>query len=150
MTYSATHATFTIERLYQASVERVFAAFSDPEQMKRWWHGPDEWDSTPLALDFRVGGGGSSSGGPKGGVQHRFDSRYYDIVPNARIVYSYEMHLDERKISVSLATLEFRPQGRGCKLVLTEQGVFLDGFDDAGGREQGTRALLSQVAALIE
>ena len=40
---------------------------------------------------------------------HRFDSLYYDIVPDERIVYSYEMHLDDKRISVSLATIEFAP-----------------------------------------
>src|SRR5262249_40467321 len=40
------------------------------------------------------------------------------------------MHLDERKISVSLATLELRPEGKGTRLVITKQGAFLDGYDE--------------------
>ena len=41
-----------------------------------------------------------------------FDAIYHDIVPRERIVYTYEMRLDERKISVSLATLQIKPAGR--------------------------------------
>lgn len=52
------------------------------------------------------------------------------------------MHLDGVRISVSLTTIELKPQGGGTKLVLTEQGAFLDGYDDAGAREEGTRELL--------
>jgi len=52
------------------------------------------------------------------------------------------MHLDERKFSVSLATLELKPAGAGTRLVMTEQGAFLDGHDDAGSREHGTGVLL--------
>ena len=68
---------------------------------------------------------------------------------NRRIVYSYTMHVDGRRISVSLATIEFRRSGEGTRLVLTEQGAFLDGYDDAGSREKGTRALMDKLEASL-
>jgi uncharacterized protein YndB with AHSA1/START domain len=52
------------------------------------------------------------------------------------------MHLDDARISVSLATVEFTPEGAGTRLVFTEQGAFLDGYDDPAQRERGTRDLL--------
>jgi len=67
---------------------------------------------------------------------------YHDIVPDRRILYSYAMHVDDKKISVSLATIEFEAAGKGTKLILTEQGAFLDGYDDAGSRERGTGGLM--------
>jgi uncharacterized protein YndB with AHSA1/START domain len=78
-----------------------------------------------------------------------FEARYFDVVPNERIVYAYQMHLDERKISVSLATIEFKPAGSGTRLVLTEQGAFLDGYDDAGKRETGSGVLMDQLDAAL-
>ena len=51
-------------------------------------------------------------------------------MPNERIIYGYDMHLDDKRISVSLATVEFKPAGKGTRLTFTEQGAFLDGFDD--------------------
>ena len=45
--------------------------------------------------------------------------------------------------------MELRPAGAGTKLTFTEQGVFLDGYDDAGSREQGTRWLLDKLAASL-
>jgi hypothetical protein len=59
------------------------------------------------------------------------------------------MHLDARKISVSLATIELAPAGAGTKLKLTEQGAFLDGYDDAGSREHGTGLLLDRLGASL-
>lgn len=59
------------------------------------------------------------------------------------------MHLDKRRISVSLATVEFKPEGAGTRLVLTEQGAFLDGYDDAGSRERGRAALLDNLDAAL-
>jgi hypothetical protein len=55
------------------------------------------------------------------------------------------MHLDQRKISVSLATYELKSIGDGTQLVLTENGAFLDGYDDAGSRERGSNLLLDAI-----
>ena len=60
------------------------------------------------------------------------------------------MHIDGKKISVSLATIDFEPQGKGTKLIVTEQGAFLDGYDDAGARERGTNDLMDQLAASLQ
>lgn len=76
-----------------------------------------------------------------------FEARYWDIVPDQRIVYTSDMHLDEKRISVSLATVEFMPAGTGTRMLFTEQAVFLDGYDDAGGREKGTRTLPGRLDA---
>jgi uncharacterized protein YndB with AHSA1/START domain len=63
-------------------------------------------------------------------------------VPDERIVYTYEMHLDDQRISVSLGTVELKPAEAGTRLVYTEQGAFLDGLDTPAQRKQGTEALL--------
>jgi len=146
------HGNFTIERSYNATPARVFAALTQPAHMKHWFHGPPEFGEEKIEVDFRVGGGQRSSGGPKGGPVHKFASLYYDIIENERIVYAYEMYLDDARISVSLATIQLRPTGNGCQLVMTEQGAFLDGFEDAGAasREKGTHGLLDQLGRYVE
>jgi uncharacterized protein YndB with AHSA1/START domain len=146
---SVTHGTFTIERTYDASPARVFHAFADPKAKASWFEGPADWEKGRQEFDFRVGGRERISGGPKGGPIHAFDARYQDIVPDQRIIYSYDMHLDDKRISVSLATIEFKPAGAGTRLIFTEQGAFLDGYDDAGSREQGTRGLLDALGAAL-
>ena len=105
-------------------------------------------------MDFRVGGRERARGRWASGVITDFQAHYLDIVPLKRIVYSYTMHVDEKKISVSLATVQFEPAeaGRkaGTKMTLTEQGAFLDGFDDAGGRERGTGSLMDALEKSLE
>ncbi|TME96318.1 MAG: polyketide cyclase [Chloroflexi bacterium] len=146
---SVTHATFTIERTYDASPTRVFQAFADPTIKQRWFAGPEGWEEEQSEMDFRVGGRETSRGGPKGGPVHIFESRYQDIVPNERIIFAYDMHVDDKRISVSLATVELEPKGAGTRLVFTEQGAFLDGYDDAGSREHGTRELLDALGTVL-
>jgi uncharacterized protein YndB with AHSA1/START domain len=146
---STEHATFVIERSYTAAPARVFAAWADPAQKARWFAGPDEWIKFNHDTDFRVGGHERLSAGPPGGTVHKFDCCYQDIVPDRRIIYSYDMHLDDTRISVSLTTVEFKPDGSGTRLIFTEQGVFLDGTDSAATREQGTQGLFDKLEAAL-
>ncbi|HEY2659461.1 MAG TPA: SRPBCC family protein [Caulobacteraceae bacterium] len=147
---SVTHATFCIERTFDAPPARVFAAFASLEAKSQWFTGAPGWISTDREFDFRVGGREVSKVGPPGGPMHIFEARYWDIVPNERVVFSYDMHLDETRISVSLTTIELKPSGAGAALSFTEQGAFLDGFDDPKGREDGTRRLLNALEASLK
>jgi uncharacterized protein YndB with AHSA1/START domain len=145
-----THATFTIERSYDVPPERVFRAFSDPEAKAKWFAGSGEWRQGKRAMDFRVGGKEHLSGGVKGKPPHIFDAIYQDIVPNERIIYTYEMHIGADRISVSLATIELKKVGKGTKMTFTEQGAFLDDFDQPEIREEGTKVLLEQLAKSLK
>ncbi len=149
-TNPAQHATFAIERRLAQPPARVFAAWADPKAKAQWFAAPaGKWKLLERTMEFRVGGRERLRGQWDTGMVTDFDARYHDIVPDRRIVYSYAMHLDERRISVSLATIEFEAEaeaeGAGTRLTLTEQGAFLDGYDDAGSREQGTKALLDNL-----
>lgn len=149
---SVAHGVFTIERTY-ASVtpQRVFDAFASIEGKNGWFTAPNEkWDIIERSMDFRVGGRERLSGRWRTGLVTEFDATYYDIVPGHRIVYVYEMRLDGRKISVSLATFEFKRSGAGAKLIMTEQGAFLDGYDDNGSRERGSREIMDKLSAYLE
>ena len=101
-------------------------------------------------MDFRVGGRETNRGGPSGGPIHAFDAVYQDIVPNERIIFSYDMHLDDTRISVSLATVQIEPAGRGTHLTFTEQGAFLDAWDDVASRERGSRELMDALGAELD
>lgn len=149
MKRSVTHATFTLERTFKSPPAKVFKAFSDPKAKAQWFKPPPDWDQQH-ELDFRVGGREISRGGPKGGTHHAMEARYWDIVTNERIICTYDMHLDDRHISVSLQTIELHAEGTGTRLVFTEAGAYLDGYDDAGQREQGSKGLLDQLVTAVD
>jgi uncharacterized protein YndB with AHSA1/START domain len=146
------HGVFTIERTYPSvSPQRVFEAFATEAGKDAWFSGPNEaWDIVERLFDFRVGGHERLKGKWKSGLITQFDATYFDIIPGERIVYAYEMLLDGRKISVSLATFEFKASAGGTRFVMTEQGAFLDGYDDNGSRERGSREIVHKLSAYLE
>ena len=136
MSPSITHASFTVTRHCQASPARVFQAFADQQAKAKWFAGPPGWEQHEKSFDFREGGRETLTGKHASGMVSSFDCLYRDIVENERIIYSYVMHLDGRKISVSQASVDLFAENGGTRLVLTEYGDYLDGYDDAGSREQ--------------
>ncbi len=145
---STTHSTFVIERTYDASPERVFDAWSDPAAKARWF-GPPEKPEGAYSLDFRVGGSEHLSIALPDGSVYSFDAVYQDIVAGQRIVYTYDMHKDQARISVSVATIEIEGLGAGTQLTLTEQGVFLDDLDTSAEREHGTNVLMDTLGGYL-
>lgn len=147
MTRSVTHSTWTLERTYDAPPARVFKAWADKDAKAQWFGGGEElqWD-----LDFRTGGREVNIGRMDSGMVFSLEALYQDIVPDERIVYSYEMKMDDARISVSLATVQLEAAGDGTRLTYTEQGAYLDGLDTPDQREHGTGALLDALGKSLE
>src|ERR1700683_2080154 len=130
------HGTFTLEPRSPTAPDRVFAAWAEPAAKARWFAGP----KAEHRLDFRVGG--RETGRTAAGDGHpalAFESVYHDIVPGQRIVYSSTLSAGGELSTVSLTTVEFQAVAEGTRLLLTEQDAFLDGQDEPGWREEGTR-----------
>ena len=148
-TRSAQHGTIRLERRYKAAPARVFAAWAEPKARARW-DVPGRWVIAEQTFDFREGGRELKRFGPKGDPHFVADTRYLDIVPERRIVFSYSMTSRGTPISVSLTTVEIsRPTGRNTHLLLTEQIVFLDGNDNAANREEGLASMLDKIGETL-
>lgn len=150
-TRTARHGTFVIERDLPHPRARVFAAWAEPAAKAKWFAAPAcACKEVVREQDFRVGGREHLRGQWNNGMVSDFQAIYHDIVQDRRIVYSYDMYVNDAKISVSLATIEFEPAqigGKaGTRLILTEQGAYLDGgIDGAASREHGTRGLINNL-----
>lgn len=147
---SVTHATFTLERSYDAPPARVFTAFADPAIKRRWFVEGEGWEVEEFTGEFKVGGFERSRFRFRGGEPIRNDTTYHDIVPNERIIFAYSMTIGDKRISSSLATFQFKPAGSGTQLICTEQGAFLDGLDSVGPREAGWKELLEALGRALK
>jgi len=139
---SIAHGTFTLERRYPASPARVFRAWADPAIKQRWFGG----GQAPQVFDFREGGREYSEG-EGGGATFIFDVTYQDIVENNRIVYTYHMSMNGKRISVSVAAIELFADGEGTRMTVTEHGCFFDGLDTIEQRRAGTEQMVDALGA---
>ena len=80
---------------------------------------------------------------------YSYEALYEDIIQDERIVYTYNMHRNGVRISVSVTTVELLANGEGTELRYTEQGVFLDGEDKPERREHGTKELLDKLGEAL-
>ncbi|MBH5334717.1 SRPBCC domain-containing protein [Streptomyces pactum] len=121
------HDTFTVESHLAAAPGTVFGAFADTPARRRWFRLPGR----PVSYehDFTVTGGETASSvfTVAGAAPERlaYASRYLDIVPGARIVYTYTSRVDDIVRWASLVTVELRPRAGGTELRWTEQAAFL-------------------------
>lgn len=137
-----THSTFTLERRYPATIERVFEAWSTPEARRRWMARGAEH-----SLEFVVGGHETVKGSDPQGRALTYEARYLDIVPGERILTTSTLHTEDRLSTVSATSVEFRADGGGTRVVLTEHGMYLPGQEQPEWREQGTAQQLDTLAA---
>ena len=149
-TMSIRQHDFTIERRFRQTPAQTFTAFADPELKPGGSRAPASWTDNERAIDFRVGGSELSAARDGRGVHHLFRSRIHDIVDGERIVYAYDMVIDDRLFSVSLTTIEFHElDDGGTQLVFTEHGAFFDDLEDPADREHGTGLLLDALEAFL-
>jgi uncharacterized protein YndB with AHSA1/START domain len=137
-----THSTFTLERRYPASVQRVFEAWATPEARQRWMA-----QGAEHAQDFVVGGFETVKAMDGDGRPLTYHARYVDIVPNERILMTSTLHTGDQLSTASVTSVELSADGTGTHLVLTEHGMYLPGQEQPQWREQGTAQQLDTLAA---
>ena len=149
MTSAIHHGQFAIERTYSATPERVYAAWSELGAKARWFIGPEGWREVRREIDFRVGGQEILQGRFGEGRVTLYTARFHALSQPQRIVFDYDMHLDEVHHSLSLATVELFPTSNGTRLLFTEQVAFLDGTSSVSSREHGTAVHLDRLTTYL-
>jgi uncharacterized protein YndB with AHSA1/START domain len=132
MTTQTEALTLKLERLIAAPPDRVFAAWTQPELLNQW-SSPPGISIEGGDLDLRVGGNWRvTMRGGDGSAREAFGT-YREIVPPKRLVYTHAWRLGGAGGSgtpETVLTVEFRAEGKGTRLVLTQTG-----FESAESRD---------------
>jgi uncharacterized protein YndB with AHSA1/START domain len=119
----AARPSLTLKRRLNAPPEKVYAAWTDPEKIVRWF-GPSQTvrGSVRAELDVRTGGRFRAAFTTDDGEYHEVCGIYREVVPDVRLVFSWAWHsTPERE---SLVTLSLQPDGAGTWLNLQHEQLF--------------------------
>lgn len=142
---SAHHATLVFERVCDAPIQTVFAAFADPEARERWGVPSNTAVLRYESAEFRVGGRDMFRCGSKTDPCFRGETHYLDIVENRRIVWSETIDADGKRHSISLVTVELEPVHTSTSVTLTAQVVWPEGPAGIEGFKNGYEAALDNL-----
>lgn len=110
-----------LTREFQAPRERVFAAWTDPEQAVRWWM-PQDWTLVSCRMDVRSGGGWHRRmRGSDGRVIAKW-GEYREIVPPERLVFTYNTEFADGRVEAeTLVSVTFEDLGARTRLTLRHE-----------------------------
>jgi uncharacterized protein YndB with AHSA1/START domain len=123
-----------IVQRFDASPERVFAAWLDPATAGRWLFATASRPVSEVAIDARVGGSFRFVERRRGRVARQV-GRYLEIVPARRLAFTLEA--SGHPEALSRVTIDIAPCGQGCELVLSQALVAPDDLERTEGRWMG-------------
>jgi uncharacterized protein YndB with AHSA1/START domain len=139
-----------LSRIYKATPERLFEAYTDPEQIPKWW-GPAKYKTTVDKMDVRVGGTWRFIHTGEDGTEYAFNGEYQEIDPPRKVVSTFEFEPVAGHILIETATFEAQPDGT-TKLSTVSKYANLEDLEGMvnSGMESGAVESQERLAALVE
>jgi uncharacterized protein YndB with AHSA1/START domain len=125
--------SLTITRRLGASPQKVYAAWTQAENLIQWFAAQAKPGSVKADLKVRVGGRYRISFiDEKSGEYHEVGGLYREVVPDARLQFTWAWHsTPERE---SLVTIEFKPDAGGTLMIFRQEQ-----FADQAARDNHER-----------
>ena len=138
--------TLHLTRTFPAPREKVFRAWTDPEELKKWW-GPEGYETPTAEVDLRVGGayrfGMQKS--PDGDIFY-LRGTYREVRPPERLVYTWRWEA-EPELGETLVTVEFLARGGSTEVVLTHE--LFPSKEARDGHSRGWNSSLDRLAKAL-
>jgi uncharacterized protein YndB with AHSA1/START domain len=134
--------SLTLTRRFRARPEKIYAAWTQAEQLVQWFGAANvKPDTVKAELDVRAGGRYRLSFTKADGEYCEAGGVYREVVPNERLVFSWAWHsTPERE---SLVTVTMRPDGAGTLLTVHHEQLFDQAARD--GHERGWTGALEKL-----
>lgn len=141
---TAIKPSLTLKRRLNAPAEKVYAAWTDPEKIVKWF-GPDSGPVTRAETDLRVGGRYVIAFNTENGERHQVGGIYREVVPNEKLVFTWAWHTTPER--ESLVTITVKPDGAGSILTLLHEQFFDEAARD--GHKRGWSGSLDKLEKLF-
>ena len=146
----ACHHIVVAQAQFKSSPSQVYAIWTDSANRHRWEPTPEGMKTHYLNYDFRIGGVEQSEMRQGGAVVAKLITRFFDIVPDHRLVFSVMVLVDDVPVSCSQNTLELVPEGTGTKLTCHEMVVWLHGNDLSIEHQGGWDLMLNRMVTFVD
>jgi uncharacterized protein YndB with AHSA1/START domain len=117
MTTKTDTSMLKISRTVKAPVDRVFKAWTEPTQMSKWF-GCGGTNGVQIVQDLRVGGEYSVTAHLDDGKIITMSGKYLEIVPERKLVYTWNSSSEEYPAKDTLVTVEFVANGDTTEIIL--------------------------------
>ena len=136
-----------IKRLIKAPRERVYAAWTDPAQLKQWF-GPENVQTRELIADVRVGGKFRWDLTNSEGEEMTCRGEYRELLPDKKIVFTWQWQDDETwENHTSIVTVELDDRGDDTELRLTHEQ--LPNEESRDGHTRGWNSALDKLEKFV-
>jgi len=107
-------------RTFDAPRERVFRAWTEPEQLAKWW-GPKGFTVPDHTIDVRPGGAWRTTMRSPEGNDHVVAGVYREITPPERLVFTWGWETEGPRGHETVVTIELHERDGGTELQLTQE-----------------------------
>src|SRR5580658_8242680 len=137
----ANEPVIVLTREFDAPRELVFAMYTNPVHVKRWW-GPRYITLVACEMDLRPGGAWRYVFAKDAGPEMTFKGVYQEVVPPERLVYTFIFDVEQIRDHPAMVTITFEELGGKTKLTQTVRHDTFEARDghlhsgmDAGAKE---------------
>jgi uncharacterized protein YndB with AHSA1/START domain len=136
-----------VRRTIKASASRVFDAWTQPDQLLRWW-GPRPVTCSAAEMDVRVGGTYRIENQLPNGSVLWISGTFELVEPPHRLVYTWEIQRDgAASPERSRVTVRFEPRDEGTEVIVVHESIASEAL--RVDHEQGWNGCLDNLAALF-
>jgi uncharacterized protein YndB with AHSA1/START domain len=139
--------SLTVRRTFQAPRERVFRAWTNADELARWFAPSAEYSTKVPELDLKVGGKYKVEMHHKEGNVNTVAGTYREIRPPEKIVFTWFWENDPARHE-SLVTVEFFDRGPSTEILLTH--VQLPSAEQREKHAHGWNGCLERLAEFVQ
>jgi uncharacterized protein YndB with AHSA1/START domain len=135
--------TIRVRTVVPARKERVFRAWTEPSEVKRWWSIGEGWKTSFVDMDLRVGGKFTLGNEPADGNVVLITGEFLIVQPPDKLVYTWRFQ--GPKSEESVVKVEFRDLGDQTEVLMTHE----HSAEMGPSGEAAWNAVLQRLASLL-